>query len=84
MNSVQRFACWAVATACLVTSMSSATAGSLLRGCAARDMQILMLIEEREGANAISGQRAIEALNSMMHARIVSRRICSRCADALR
>jgi hypothetical protein len=50
--------------------ISSATAGSFTRGCAARDMQILMLIEEREDAN-VSRIRLNDALLAMMHARMV-------------
>ena len=37
---------------------TTASAGSFTRGCAARDIQLLTMIEEREGANAISPPRA--------------------------
>jgi hypothetical protein len=50
---------------------TSAQAGSFTRGCAARDMQILKLIEDRESANAISAQKLSEALKTMMNARVV-------------
>jgi hypothetical protein len=48
-----------------------ATAGSFTRGCAARDLQILMLIEEREDTNAVSAEKLSDAMLSMLEARIV-------------
>jgi hypothetical protein len=51
--------------------INSANARSFTRGCAARDLQILMLIEERESANAISAERLSDAMVKMMHARMV-------------
>ncbi|MEA2905947.1 MAG: hypothetical protein QOI12_3334 [Alphaproteobacteria bacterium] len=62
---------WALAAICLGTLAGPATAGSFTRGCAARDMQILMLIEERVSAEAISSQRLDDAMLTMMHARTV-------------
>ena len=50
---------------------STASAGSFTRGCAARDMQLLMLIEERESTNAISAQELSDAMLTMLHARLV-------------
>jgi hypothetical protein len=47
------------------------TAGSLTRGCAARDLQILMLIEERENTNAVSAERLSDAMLTMMSARMM-------------
>ena len=67
----QRFARWALAAACLGAMMSTASAGSFMRGCAARDMQILKMIEEREHANAVSADILNDAMLTMMHARIV-------------
>ena len=61
----------AVAALCLGAMVNSTTAGSFTRGCAARDLQILMLIEERESANAISAERLSDAVVTMMHARMV-------------
>jgi hypothetical protein len=49
----------------------STIAGSFTRGCAARDLQILMLIEEREETNAISAERLNDAIITMMNARII-------------
>jgi hypothetical protein len=50
---------------------TAATAGSFTRGCAARDLQILTMIENREGANAIYTKKLDDAMFAMMHARIV-------------
>src|SRR5712691_3987125 len=61
----------AVAALCLGAMSAGATAGSFTRGCAARDLQILKLIEERESANAISAEKLSDAVLTMMHARIV-------------
>jgi hypothetical protein len=38
------------AAVCLGAMIDGTTGGSFTRGCAARDQQILMLIEQREGA----------------------------------
>jgi hypothetical protein len=46
-------------------------AGSFTRGCAARDLQILMLIEERENTTAISSERLSDAMLTMMNARML-------------
>jgi hypothetical protein len=71
----------ALATVCLGAMVESAAAGSFTRGCAARDMQILMLIEEHESANAVSQQRLTDAMFTMMHARLVCHQ--GRVVDAL-
>jgi hypothetical protein len=44
-----------------------AAGGAFTRGCAARDMQIMMLIE----ASVISPQEKIDAVRTIMHARIM-------------
>jgi len=62
---------WALAAVCLGATINGSTAGSFTRGCAARDLQILMLIEERESTNAISAEKLSEAMLTMMHARMV-------------
>jgi hypothetical protein len=59
------------AAACLCALHGVASAGSFTRGCAARDMQILMMIEERESANAISTEKSRDAVAAMMNARLV-------------
>jgi hypothetical protein len=62
---------WAFVSICLCTMINGATAGSFTRGCAARDIQILMLIEEREDTNAVSRDQLSEAMLAMLEARIV-------------
>ncbi len=66
----QRSIRWALAVVCLATMMNSANAGSFTRGCAARDLQILMLIEDRENSNAVSPEKLSDALLTMMNARM--------------
>jgi hypothetical protein len=56
----------ATAALCLGAMINGTTAGSFTRGCAARDLQILKLIEQREEANAISAERLSDALVAMM------------------
>jgi hypothetical protein len=60
----------AVAATCLAATINGTTAGSFTRGCAARDLQILNLIEERENANAISAERLSDAMLAMLNARM--------------
>jgi len=50
---------------------TAAAAGSFTRGCAARDMQVLMLIEERENTRTVSADQVREAMYQLLHARIV-------------
>ena len=61
----------AAAAMCLSAMIVGAAAGSFTRGCAMRDLQILMLIEERENTNAVSAARLSDAMLTMMHARMV-------------
>jgi hypothetical protein len=68
---LQRFAMSAFVAASLSAMTSSATAGSFLRGCASRDMQILKMIEEQETTNALPAEILSDAMVTMMHARIV-------------
>jgi len=72
---------WAIAATCLVVSVEGAMATSSLRACAARDRQVLMLIEEREDANLVTVQVLTDAMFTMMHARMVCRE--GRVLDAL-
>jgi hypothetical protein len=71
----------AAAALCLGAMINGTTAGSFTRGCAARDLQILKLIELREETNAISAENLSDAMVTMMNARM----ICydGRVADAL-
>src|SRR5499426_456221 len=49
----------------------AAAAGWFTRGCAARDLQLLTVIEEQELTGSIPAERVSDALIEMMHARIV-------------
>jgi hypothetical protein len=61
--------------------LDGARAGSFTRGCAARDMQILFLIEEQEAAGSVPSEKLSDALIEMMHARLVCHE--GRVLDAL-
>jgi hypothetical protein len=67
----RRFGRWGLVPVCLCMMINSVTAGSFTRGCAARDMQILMLIEDRENTNAVSVEKLSDAMLLMLEARIV-------------
>jgi hypothetical protein len=60
----------AVAALCLGVMIDRMTAGSFTRGCAARDLQLLRLIEERENTNAVSAETLSDAMLTMMNARM--------------
>ena len=62
---------WSLAAVILAILTTTATAGSFTRGCAARDMQVLMLIEDRESNNTVSAEKLRDATLQVMHARIV-------------
>jgi len=68
---VQHLQRWALTAVILAALTATATAGSFTRGCAARDMQVLMLIEERETTQAVSAEQLRDAMHTLMHARIV-------------
>ena len=68
---VQQRIRWALAAVILPTLITTATAGSFLRGCAARDTQILTLIEDRESKSTESAEKLRDATLTMLHARIV-------------
>jgi hypothetical protein len=55
----------------LAALIDPAAAGAFTRGCAARDLQILMLIEERESANAVADDKLADAMLALLEARIV-------------
>jgi hypothetical protein len=61
----------ALASVLLITAIGGAAAGSFTRGCAARDLQILKMIEEHEIGDTVSGEKLSEAMFMMMHARMV-------------
>jgi len=62
---------WMLATVVLSVMTHAAAAGSFTRGCAARDLQLLTVLEEQENAGSISADKISAALLEMMHARIV-------------
>ena len=72
---------WVAAAIGIGLMTHGATAGSFTRGCAARDLQILFLIEEQEGVGSVPAERLSDALIEMMHARIVCHE--GRVLDAL-
>ena len=61
----------AIAALCLGAMVNGATAGSFTRGCAARDLQILGLVEERENTHAISLERVSDAMLTILNARMI-------------
>ena len=67
----RRFALWALAAAWVGAMTSVATAGSFTRECAARDLQVLMMIEQQEDANTVTPDKVNDAMLTMLHARIV-------------
>jgi hypothetical protein len=72
---------WMLATVIVSVMTHAAAAGSFTRGCAARDLQLLIVIEEQELAGSIPAEKISEALLEMMHARIVCHQ--GRVLDAL-
>ena len=72
---------WMLATVVVGVMTHAAAAGSFTRGCAARDFQLLSLIEEQENAGTIAVDKISDALLEMMHARIVCHQ--GRVLDAL-
>jgi hypothetical protein len=65
--------------ACVMAT--AATAGGFTRGCAARDLQLLMTIEARENSGTVPAEKLSDAMAEMMHARIVCHQ--GRVLDAL-
>ena len=70
-NLFKRSARWGLVLVCLWAMINSTMAGSFTRGCAARDWQILILIEERENTNAVSVDKLSDAMLAMLEARLV-------------
>jgi hypothetical protein len=70
-NMLRRLVQQGLVCACLCTMSNATTAGSFTRGCAARDLQILMLIEDRENSNAVTEEALSDAMLAMLEARIV-------------
>jgi hypothetical protein len=81
MRWIFRLTPWMLATVVVGVMTHAAAAGSFTRGCAARDFQLLSLIEEQENAGSIAADKISDALLEMMHARIVCHN--GRVLDAL-
>jgi hypothetical protein len=81
MPCVFRPTSWMLATVVVGVMTHAAAAGSFTRGCAARDLQLLTVIEEQELTGSIPAEKISEALIEMMHARIVCHQ--GRVLDAL-
>ena len=62
---------WMLATVVVGVTTHAVAAGSFTRGCAARDLQLLTIIEEQELTGSIPTEKISDALIEMMHARIV-------------
>jgi hypothetical protein len=59
---------WMLATVVVSVMTHAAAAGSFTRGCAARDLQLLTIIEVQENAGSVPAEKISEALLEMMHA----------------
>lgn len=78
---LNRLSPWIFAAIGVCVMTNAAAAGSFTRGCAARDLQLLTVIEERENTGSVPEDKLSEALIEMMHARIVCHQ--GRVLDAL-
>jgi len=68
------------AMAVLVGTVTSSVAGggSFTRGCAARDMQVLIMLEQLESGNGVAAQQVNEVISELFDARMsVSADACS-------
>ena len=81
MPWIFRLSSWMLATAVVGVMTQAAAAGSFTRGCAARDLQLLTIIEEQELTGSVPAERISDALLEMMNARIVCHH--GRVLDAL-
>jgi hypothetical protein len=70
-SNLGRYLAAITAVGFITASNALAAGGSFTRGCAARDMQILMMIEQSQSTNGISNQNLNDAVLTMMHARMV-------------
>jgi hypothetical protein len=70
-NLFQHTVRWVLATVCLGMMVESSPAGSFAQQCAVRDMQVLMSIEERQSASAISADKVSDATFALVNARMV-------------
>jgi hypothetical protein len=70
-STLKHFVRWGLVAVCLGTPLGGANAGSFTRGCAARDLQVLMLIEEGETSSTIPTAELSDAMLALLEARIV-------------
>src|SRR5207249_2270289 len=68
-NLFQHTVRWVLATVCL--SMMVESSPAFAQQCALRDMQVLMSIEERQSASAISADKVSDAIFALVNARMV-------------
>jgi hypothetical protein len=78
---LKRLRTWTLAAIGVGLMIDGAMAGSFTRGCAARDLQILFLVEQQEASGLVPPEKLSDALIEMMHARIVCHE--GRVLDAL-
>lgn len=69
-NKLVRF-CFVMGAYLIAGADAMAAGASFTRGCAARDMQVLMLIEQSLDRQDFLPQRLDEAVQTMIHARMV-------------
>ena len=81
MNWTLRLMPWMLAIIVVGVTTHTAAAGSFTRGCAARDLQLLTIVEEQELTGSVPAERISDALLEMMNARIVCHH--GRVLDAL-
>src|SRR5262245_9303481 len=81
MKRFQHAVCFAAAFLCIGGTIENGSAGAFTRGCAVRDLHVLMLIEERESSRAISMEELGEAIFELERARMICNE--GRVADAM-
>src|SRR3978361_1067677 len=70
-STLKHFIRWGLVAVCLGLPLAGTNAGSFTRGCAARDLQVLMLIEEGETSSTIPTAELRYAMLALLEARIV-------------
>ena len=70
-NGIRHLAAWTLAVIGMSVITSGVVAGSFTRGCAARDLQVLMIIEDRENTGVVSTEKLSDVMVELMNARIV-------------
>jgi hypothetical protein len=70
-NLLKHSARWTLVWIFLGATINGTMAGSFARECAARDLQVLTLIEDHETTDAVAAERLGNATLSMMEARML-------------